>query len=112
MRVYELARDLGLESKDVLARVHELGIEAKTASSGIGDDDAALVRLSYDEEKAPAALALRARRRPESRWSSSPEVPAERWSRKRRKRRPQGQGEGSRFTGAVPSPRSLSRGGP
>ena len=56
MRVYELARDLGLESKDVLARVHELGIEAKTASSGISDDDAALVRLSYDEEKAPAAV--------------------------------------------------------
>ncbi len=56
MRVYELARDLGLESKDVLARVHELGIEAKTASSGVTDDDAALVRLSYDEEKAPAAV--------------------------------------------------------
>ena len=57
MRVYELARDLGLESKDLLARVHELGIEAKTASSGISDDDAALVRLSYDEEKAPPAPA-------------------------------------------------------
>ncbi len=55
MRVYELARDLGLESKDVLARVQELGIEAKTASSGINDDDAALVRLSYDDEKAPPA---------------------------------------------------------
>jgi translation initiation factor IF-2 len=54
MRVYELARDLGLESKDVLARVQELGIDAKTASSGLSDDDAALVRLSYEEEKAPA----------------------------------------------------------
>ena len=54
MRVYELARDLGMESKDVLTRVQELGIEAKTASSGISDDDAALVRLSYDEEKAIA----------------------------------------------------------
>ena len=67
MRVYELARDLGLESKDVLARVHELGIEAKTASSGISDDDAALVRLSYDEEKAPPPPAPVA----------VPEVPAE-----------------------------------
>ena len=57
MRVYELARELGLESKDVLARVVELGIEVKTASSGISDDDSALVRLSYDEEKAPPAAA-------------------------------------------------------
>jgi len=57
MRVYELARDLGLESKDVLARVQELGIDAKTASSGLSDDDAALVRLSYEEEKAPAPAA-------------------------------------------------------
>jgi translation initiation factor IF-2 len=57
MRVYELARDLGMESKDVLARVHELGIEAKTASSGISDDDTALVKLSYEEEK-PATEAV------------------------------------------------------
>ncbi|MBU1226463.1 MAG: translation initiation factor IF-2 N-terminal domain-containing protein, partial [Actinobacteria bacterium] len=35
MRIYELARDLGLESKGVLARALELGIEAKTASSGL-----------------------------------------------------------------------------
>ncbi|OFW67287.1 MAG: translation initiation factor IF-2 [Actinobacteria bacterium RBG_16_68_21] len=54
MRVYELARDLGRESKEVLSRVHELGIDAKTASSGLSDEDAALVRLSYDEESAPA----------------------------------------------------------
>jgi len=57
MRVYELARELGLESKDVLARVIDLGIDVKTASSGISDDDAALVRLSYDEEKVPAPAA-------------------------------------------------------
>ena len=55
MRVYELARDLGLESKDVLARAQELGIEVKTASSGLDEDEAALVRLSYDEEKAETA---------------------------------------------------------
>ncbi|MEA2024049.1 MAG: translation initiation factor IF-2 [Actinomycetota bacterium] len=48
-RVYELARDLGLESKAVLERAQELGIEVKTASSGLDDDSAALVRMSYDE---------------------------------------------------------------
>jgi translation initiation factor IF-2 len=50
-RVYELARELGLDSKDVLARAQELEIEVKTASSGLDEDEAALVRLSYDDEK-------------------------------------------------------------
>ena len=56
MRVYELAREVGMESKDVLARAQELGIDVSTASSGLSDDDAALVKLSYEEEAAPAAV--------------------------------------------------------
>ncbi len=52
-RVYELARDLGLESKDVLERAQELGVEVKTASSGLDEDSAALVRLSYTEDASP-----------------------------------------------------------
>ncbi|MBA2337732.1 MAG: translation initiation factor IF-2 [Acidimicrobiia bacterium] len=55
LRVYELARELGQDSKDVLERVHELGIDAKTASSGLDDDSVALVRLSYDEATDTAA---------------------------------------------------------
>ncbi len=49
VRVYELARDLGLESKDVLERAQELGIEVKTASSGLDEDAVALVRMSYED---------------------------------------------------------------
>jgi translation initiation factor IF-2 len=55
MRVYELARELGLESKDVLERAQELGIEVKTASSGLDEDSEGLLRLSYEEESAPEA---------------------------------------------------------
>lgn len=49
VRVYELARELGEESKEVLARAQELGLEVKTASSGLDEEAAALVRLSYDD---------------------------------------------------------------
>ena len=49
VRVYELARELGHESKDVLERAQELGIEVKTASSGLDEDAVALVRMSYEE---------------------------------------------------------------
>jgi translation initiation factor IF-2 len=48
-RVYELARELGLESKEVLERAQELGIEVKTASSGLDEEGVALVRMSYED---------------------------------------------------------------
>ena len=53
MRVYELARDLGVDSKEVLAHAQELGIEVKTASSGLNDEAAELLRLAF----APASEA-------------------------------------------------------
>lgn len=49
VRVYELARELGRESKDVLERARDLGIEVKTASSGLDEEAVALVRMSYEE---------------------------------------------------------------
>jgi translation initiation factor IF-2 len=52
MRVYELARDLGVESKEMLERARELGIEVKTASSGLDEDSIALIRMSYEEPEA------------------------------------------------------------
>ncbi len=51
-RIYEFARELDLESKEVLERAQELGIEVKTASSGLDEDELGLVRLSYQEETA------------------------------------------------------------
>ncbi|MCL1595701.1 MAG: translation initiation factor IF-2 [Actinomycetia bacterium] len=47
VRVYELARELGQESKQVLERARELGAEVKTASSGLDEDVAAQVRASF-----------------------------------------------------------------
>jgi translation initiation factor IF-2 len=55
VRVYELARELSRESKDVLAKAGELGVTAKTASSSIDESDAALIRLAFDEEASPPA---------------------------------------------------------
>jgi len=54
MRVYELARELGVDSKEVLAQALDLGLEVKTASSGLDDEGAELVRLAF----APAEKAV------------------------------------------------------
>ena len=56
MRVYELARDLGLESKDVLEQAKELGLDVKTASSGLDAEGAELVRMALATDEAPAAV--------------------------------------------------------
>ena len=57
LRIYELARELGLESKEVLDQAHALGVEAKTASSSIESTDADLSKLAIAEAKpaTPAA---------------------------------------------------------
>jgi len=57
MRAYELARELGVESKEILARAADLGITIASASSGLDDDTAALIRLAYEEEASAAAAA-------------------------------------------------------
>ncbi len=49
LRVYELARELGVESKEVLERARDLGIEVKTASSGVDEEAAELIRLAFAE---------------------------------------------------------------
>ena len=53
MRVHELAKELGVASKEVLAQAHELGIEVKTASSGLSDEAADLLRLAFAPEEEP-----------------------------------------------------------
>ena len=47
MRIYELARELGVDSKEVLAHALELGLEVKTASSGVDEESAELLRLAF-----------------------------------------------------------------
>ncbi len=51
MRIYELARELGVDSKDVLGHAHELGLEVKTASSGVDEESAELLRLAFAGEE-------------------------------------------------------------
>jgi hypothetical protein len=48
-RVYELARDLGLESKVVLQRAADLGILLRSASSPLSDEAASKLRRSYGD---------------------------------------------------------------
>src|SRR4030065_377621 len=53
IRVYELAKKLGVSSNDLLAGLSALGIEAKTNISGINDDDAKRVEKTFEKKEKP-----------------------------------------------------------
>lgn len=74
MRVYELARELGIDSKEIMAHAEELSIELKTASSGLSDDEVQLLRLAMVPEEEAADEPAGEVAEPES--SATPEPPS------------------------------------
>ena len=57
IKVHELAKELELQSKDILSFLQEKGIEAKAAQSSLEEDAATLVRNSLGHKKAAKAPA-------------------------------------------------------
>ena len=57
IKVHELAKELELQSKDILNFLQEKGIEAKAAQSSLEEDAAALVRRSLGKKSEKAAEA-------------------------------------------------------
>jgi translation initiation factor IF-2 len=56
MRVYELARELSIESEEILARCKQLGLRPKNRLSGLkGDDEAALRKVFGPRSEAPVS---------------------------------------------------------
>ena len=60
IKVHELAKELELQSKDILSFLQKKGIEAKAAQSSLEEDAAALVRNSLGKKKAAAPAAQKA----------------------------------------------------
>ncbi|MGZ3442689.1 MAG: translation initiation factor IF-2 N-terminal domain-containing protein, partial [Polyangia bacterium] len=51
VRLYEVAKDLGLANKDLVAKVRALGIEVKNHMSNLEPEDVARVKRSLDKER-------------------------------------------------------------
>ncbi|WP_300702144.1 translation initiation factor IF-2 [uncultured Campylobacter sp.] len=71
VRIHEIAKDSGFESKDVLAKARELGIDVKTASSSVDEEVAAAIYEYLQTNKIPEAFAKK-----ESKSKSEKEVVA------------------------------------
>src|ERR1700744_6730255 len=51
VRLDEVAKDLGLANKDLVAKVRALGIEVKNHMSNLDPDDVARVKRALDKER-------------------------------------------------------------
>ncbi|MCB9788722.1 MAG: translation initiation factor IF-2 [Deltaproteobacteria bacterium] len=83
VRVYELAKDLGLDHTVVEARCHELGIEVENHLAQLTEEDAALVRAALRDnpsgevtEKRVQKTVIRRRRRGDERSGASTDTHA------------------------------------
>ncbi len=54
IRIFALAKDLNVDSKRMLEILHEMGVDAKTASSTIDEETAELVKVLIADENKPA----------------------------------------------------------
>src|SRR6201999_1448204 len=55
MRVYEIAKEVGIPNKDLIAKIRALGLEVNNHMSSLDADDGARIRRSLEKEKQTAA---------------------------------------------------------
>ena len=55
MRVYEIAKEVGIPNKDLITKIRALGLEVNNHMSSLDADDVARIKRSLDKEKASVA---------------------------------------------------------
>src|SRR5262249_57862214 len=55
MRVYEIAKEVGIPNKDLIAKIRALGLEVNNHMSSLDADDVARIRRSLEREKQTVA---------------------------------------------------------
>ncbi|HEY8279136.1 MAG TPA: translation initiation factor IF-2 [Bdellovibrionota bacterium] len=76
MKVYELAKELGLDSFTLLDKLKQINIEVKSHMSSLAAEQAQALRDSLKKDKKPAAGATTTKKRASSAASAKAEAPA------------------------------------
>ena len=77
IKVHELAKEIDMASKDLISVLNDMGIEGKTASSGLEEDQAEAVRKKYTK-KAPVEPKVEAK--PEKAPTAAPKPTGDTWT--------------------------------
>ncbi len=72
VRIYDLAREMGVESKEIIARLAGMGVAAKSASSTIDEETAARVKGAPVKPKAPPEAKKTAAVKPQAARTAKP----------------------------------------
>ena len=70
MRVHELAKKLGIPSKEVLATLNELGVEVKSVHSAVAEEDVARVEAGLSSSKVAKKASKKVAKKTTTRKSS------------------------------------------
>ncbi|MGE5183298.1 MAG: translation initiation factor IF-2 [Acidobacteriota bacterium] len=62
MRVYEIAKEVGIPNKDLIAKIRALGLEVNNHMSSLDADDVARIKRSLEKEKASVAAPAQTQR--------------------------------------------------
>ncbi len=97
MRVYEIAKEVGIPNKDLIAKIRALGLEVNNHMSSLDADDVARIKRSLEKEKQSVAQPQQTqrlssgtvlRRRSSGDKSTDSGAPSEERSRKPSRSRP------------------------
>jgi translation initiation factor IF-2 len=55
MRVYEIAKEVGIPNKELLAKIRALGLEVNNHMSSLNADDVARIKKSLEKERTAGA---------------------------------------------------------
>ena len=106
MRIYEIARESGVTSVEVLKAAEAAGIEASNAISSVDADEAAALKAAVSKDAGAARVAKRAEKR-----NVAAELNAKFWASIARADRRTGEVRGSEDGGFGPGKSRVSRSG-
>src|SRR5205823_11624718 len=62
MRVYEIAKEVGIPNKDLISKIRALGLEVNNHMSSLDANDVARIKRSLEKEKAAVAQPVQTQR--------------------------------------------------
>src|SRR5512134_2235965 len=79
MRVYEIAREVGIPNKDLLAKIRAMGLEVNNHMSSLDADDVARIKKTLEKERGGSPAPVESSKTPAAvvrRRSHAPGTPA------------------------------------
>lgn len=72
MRIYELAKQLGIANKELMEKLREMGVEAKNHMNMVGEEDIEKIQAMYQQKEQKQPEAVQQQAKPEQQKTEAP----------------------------------------